>query len=394
MAEQQRYHLDARVMTAFFVAAMPFVAFGSFIVVNQARNLLRESAGSSLEQRAVQTKLALEEHVAEQVVHLRLVAMDPDVRRALARPAPVPGDAERRRAEQSWTGGTDRRLTASVVDNPVATRLRSLSAVRPVFRQLQVVDASGRLVAASARGGRLYQGESAWFKALSAQEGEAEARVGEPFRPSGSSMALFELVYPVRDDDGLFLGATRALLDASDLYGVLGPVRIGRTGHAVLLRASDGLVLASDESERVLATSLPGFDLLQSALEGFPLGDSGRQLFGAAGQRRGYWSVPEVREPAAEGRPARVEPARLVGFSPVDQVPGVQWLVTVEQDLDEALAPVNGVTRYLWIHFVGVFATVILLAVYFSFKLERPVMEEELHLHEEHVPTGVKRATS
>ena len=89
-----------------------------------------------------------------------------------------------------------------------------------------------------------------------------------------------------------------------------------------------------------------------------------------------------------------MEPSRIVGFSPVDQVPGVQWLVTVEQDLSEALAPVNGVTRYLWIHFIGVFATVILLALYFSFKLERPVMEEDLHLHEEHVPTGIKRATS
>jgi hypothetical protein len=72
----------------------------------------------------------------------------------------------------------------------------------------------------------------------------------------------------------------------------------------------------------------------------------------------------------------------------------VQWLVTVEQDLGEALAPVEGVTRYLWVHFIGVFATVILLAVYFSFKLERPVMEEDLHLHEEHVPRGVTRATS
>ena len=69
----------------------------------------------------------------------------------------------------------------------------------------------------------------------------------------------------------------------------------------------------------------------------------------------------------------------------------MQWLVTVEQDVSEALAPVNGVTRYLWIHFIGVFATVVLLALYFSFKLERPVMEEELHLHEEHVPAGMKK---
>jgi len=392
MAEQ-RHQLDFKVLTAFFVAAMPFVAFGSFIVVNQARTLLRESVGSSLEQRAVQTKLALEQYVADQVVHLRLVSMDPEVQRALARPAPALPESERRRLEQAWATGKDPTLTAAIVDNPLAARTRPLTQVRRAFRRIQVVDASGRLVASSARGGRFFNGETPWFKAVAAQEGEPEAHVGEPFRPTGSSMALFEIVYPVRDGDGVFIGATRALVDASDLYGVLGPVRVGRTGHAVLVRASDGLVLASDESERILTTSLPGFDSLRSAVEGFPLGDSGRQLFGSAGQRRGYWTIPEVRLPGAEGT-SIVEAPRLVGFSPVDQVPGVQWLVTVEQDLSEALAPVNGVTRYLWIHFIGVFATVILLAVYFSFKLERPVMEEDLHLHEEHVATGVKRATS
>jgi hypothetical protein len=392
---RQRYHLDSRVLTAFFLAAMPFVAFGSFIVVNQARNLLRESAGSSLEQRAVQTKLALEQYVADQVLHLRLLAMDPEVQRGLARPAPALPDAERRRVEQAWAGGKDPRLTASIVDNPLAARTRPLTRVRAAFRQIQIVDSAGRLVAASSRGGRLWNGEAAWFKALAAQEGEPEARVGEPFRPAGSSMALIEIAYPVRDQGGVFVGAARALLDASELYTVLGPVRIGRTGHAVLVRATDGMVLASDESERVLASALPGFDLLRSAVEGFPLGDSGRQLFGSAGQRRGFWTIPAVPlSGAAAGQPSILEPARLVGFSPVDQVPGVQWLVTVEQDLAEALAPVDGVTRYLWVHFIGVFTTVILLALYFSFKLERPVMEEELHLHEEHVPSGVKRAAN
>ena len=34
----------------------------------------------------------------------------------------------------------------------------------------------------------------------------------------------------------------------------------------------------------------------------------------------------------------------------------------------------------------------ILLALYFSFKLERPVMEDDLHLHEEHVPAGMRKA--
>jgi hypothetical protein len=107
--------------------------------------------------------------------------------------------------------------------------------------------------------------------------------------------------------------------------------------------------------------------------------------------RRGYWTIPEVKGKSDDGRDLVIEPTRFVGFSPIDQVPDVKWLVAVEQDSSEALAPIATVTRYLWMHFVGVFATVILLALYFSFKLERPVMEEDLHLHEEHLPAGMKK---
>ena len=105
--------------------------------------------------------------------------------------------------------------------------------------------------------------------------------------------------------------------------------------------------------------------------------------------RRGYWTIQEVSG-EVDGRSVVIEPPRLVGFSPIDQIPGVEWLVVVEQDLEEALHPIAGVTRYLWMHFIGVFATVILLALYFSFKLEQPVMDDDLHLHEEHIPASQK----
>ncbi len=393
MAEQ-RHTLDTKVLSAFFLAAMPFVAVGSFVVVNQARNLLRESVGTSLEQRAVETKLALERYVADQVVQLRLIAADPEVAGALARSRPPEPESVRGGLEQAWAAGKDAKLESTIVAGAIAARTRSLVQLRPAFRRIQLVDASGRLVASSTRGGRLFNAETAWFQALSAPEGAASDYVGEPFRPVGSSVALFEIAVPVRDASGGFRGAARALVDAADLYAVVAPVRIGRTGHAVLVRAGDGLVLASDDTERVLARPLPGFAALKNAVEGFPLGESGQQLFGVAGQRRGYWTVPAVSEPVTGGQPALREPARLIGFAPVDQIAGVEWLVTVEQDLGEALAPVDGVTRYLWVHFVGVFATVILLALYFSFKLERPVMEEGLHLHEQHVPSGVRSAAS
>jgi len=389
---KQRYYLDTRVLTAFFFAAMPFVAFGSFIVVNQAKNQLRESVGVSLEQRAVQTKLALEQYVGEQVVQLRVLALDPDVQKALEAPArPVP-EADARQLEQAWASGKDPKLNASLLESPLAARLKPLTLVRPSVKQLQVVDTSGRVVAASSRGGRIFYAESDWFKDLAGQEGEAEVHLGQLYRAPGSTANLLEIAFPVRNHDDVWLGAVRALVDASDLYTVLAPVRIGRTGHASLIRSTDGMILASDESERILKMPFPGFDSLRNAVEGFPLGESGQQIFGRTGSRRGYWTIPDVKGKDESGRDVLVEPARLVGFSPIDQIPDVNWMVTVQQDLSEALAPIESVTRYLWIHFIGVFATVILLALYFSFKLEQPVMEEELHLHEEHVPAGMKKA--
>jgi hypothetical protein len=193
---------------------------------------------------------------------------------------------------------------------------------------------------------------------------------------------------PIRDTEGALLGGIVGLVDVADLYGVLAPVRVGRTGHAVLMRATDGLVLASDESERILRQHYPGFASLQAAVAGFPLGEHGEALFGKTALRRGYWTIPEVEAKGEAGKEVRAEPARLVGFTPVDQFPAVKWMVVVEQDLDEAMAPISSVTRFLWLHFMGAFATVILLALYFSFKVEKPIIEEEMHLHEEHVPTG------
>jgi hypothetical protein len=389
---KQRYYLDSRVLTAFFFAAMPFVAFGSFIVVNQARTQLRESAGVGLEQRAVQTKLALEQYLGEQVVHLRVLALDPLVQKALAETRPLPPEAEARAMEQAWASGKDAKLNASLLEGPLAALLDPLPRVRPAVKAVQLIDGTGRLRAATTRGGRLFFGEVEWFKAFGTQLSEAEVYVGEMFRPTGTTLNLLEIAFPVRNPEEVWLGAVRMLVDASDLYTVLAPVRVGRTGHASLLRSTDGLILASDESERILKMPLPGYDSLRNAVEGFPMAQSGQELFGRARLHRGYWAMPEVKAQDENGRDLVVEPARLIGFSPIDQVPNVNWLVTVEQDLSETLAPINNVTRYLWFHFIGVFVTVVLLALYFSFKLERPVMEEGLHLHEEHVPAGMKKA--
>jgi hypothetical protein len=365
-----KHELDTRVMAVFLFAAMPFMAFGAFVIVNMAKGELRESVGLALEQRATHTKLALEGYIGELLVHLRLLALDPQIQDLVAEPGP----AARK---------------ASLVEPAVTARLRQVVQVRPTFRMIQVVGADGVTRASSVRSAGPRQAETAWFEALAADDAPG-AFVGDIARTAGFAKAVLEIACPVRGLDGEFRGGVRALVDAADLYGVVGPVRVGRTGHAVLVRRSDGLVLASDETDRVLRDPIPGWPSLQAALEDFPLAERGAALFGPARQRRGYWRIPEVTSRAADRKQVVVEPARLMGFTLVDQIPNVQWLVVVEQQLAEATAPVTRVSGYLWWHFIGVFVVVILLAIYFSLKVEAPVIEEQLHLHEEHLPAGMR----
>lgn len=364
---KRRYELDSRVFTIFFLVAIPFVVFGSFLVISMVRGRLEAALGASFEQQAIGTKLQLERYVGEQIVHLRILASDPLVRGAIH--GPTKGAGELNRLEAAWARGEDPKALAPLLQSPLAGHLRDLVRLRPALRLIQVADADGRLVASSSRAGRLLNAEAPWFRGVAAQQ--TEAFVGDIRTQPNGSLPVLEIAYPVVDPQIGFVGGVRTLLDAGDLYGVLGPVRVGRTGHAVLVRAADGVILASDDNRSVLKAVFPGFDSVQNAIER---------------ERRGYWVIPEIRR---EG--AIVEPARVVGFSPVEQVPGVRWLVAVEQDAVEATAPVTEVTHYLWIHFLGAFGSVVLLALYFSFKLEQPVIEEELHLHEEHVPIALRR---
>jgi hypothetical protein len=367
---KRRYELDTRVLTVFFFVAIPFVAFGALVVIHMAQVALQRAMGESLEQRALETKLLVERYVGEQFVHLRQVAADPAVRAALAQPRAA---ADREKLDKGWAAN-DPAVAAAVLANPASTALRQAADVYGAYKLIQLVDAEGRMVASNVRGGRLFNDETPWFRTVANPELLADRWVGDIQRPPNSSTFLLELAAPIRSsEDGRLLGAVRAMVDVYDLYNsILAPVRLGRTGHAELVRTTDGLILASEQNERVLRDRFTGFQYIQAA----------------RGERRGYWLAPELETEKDAVR----EPRRVVGYSPVDRLPNVQWTVVVQQELSEAIAPLEGITWYLWVHFIGVFGVAILLAFYFSFKLEAPVIEEELHLHEQHVPASMRSA--
>lgn len=368
---KRHYEVDPRILTVFFFVAIPFLAFGALAAMNLARGHLQNVTGQNLEQRAGEARQLVERYVLGQFSHLHLITLDPQLRAAVTAPPRGGGPDELRRLDQAWGAG-DPALVASVAGSPLAARLREVGQTQPALRLLQVVDARGRLIATTARGGRLWNGDTAWFRAFGETEIGGSPYVVDIVSPPGGAGAMFEIDVPIRDStDGHLLGAVRALYDASDLYSVLASVRLGRTGHAVLMRTTDGLVLAADESSRVLKDRFPGFEYLGVARR----------------ENRGFWTVPSVHSGEVE------EPSRIVGFASVEQVPSVEWTVGVEQDLEEAVSPIKSIGWYLLAHVIGVVVFTVLLALYFTSQLEAPVIEEALHLHEEHVPSGYRAAS-
>jgi hypothetical protein len=373
---RRRFDLDARVVVLFLIFAIAFVATGAVLIVSLVRGSVREVMEANLEQRALQTKLLLERYMADQVLHLRLLAVDPQVRAAVTAAAtPAKGKTEdRQKVAQAWLSGKDAALSLPITSSPLSVRLRDMTRVRPAVQLVQVIAASGQVVAASTRAGRFDHSETDWFRSL-AQGDTNRAYIGDVHRVAGQAVPLLEIGYAVVDPaTGQWLGAVQVLIDAGDLFGVLAPVRIGRTGQAMLIRGTDGMFLATDEGKRVLNDTYPGFERIQAAVR--------------AGQA--HWTIPMIQEKTKSGETVTRE-ARLVAYSHVEQVPQVDWIVAVEQELDEAMSPVRTVGRYLWLHFFGAFGTLVLLLLYITFGLNRPVIERELHLHEAHVGASMRR---
>ena len=180
--------------------AIPFVAFGALVVMNLARRATPERARPHLEQRAQEAKL-VERYVVGQYIHLHLLSLDPQVRQAVSAPPRPIAPEEARRLDQAWAAGRCRPGHVHRAGSPLAGRLRELGQVHPGLKLLQVIDAEGRLLASTVRGGRLWNRDTAWFHAV------ADASIGQ--RPyfvdigrHGGAGPMLEIAYPIRDGAG------------------------------------------------------------------------------------------------------------------------------------------------------------------------------------------------
>jgi hypothetical protein len=178
-----------------------------------------------------------------------------------------------------------------------------------------------------------------------------------------------EIAVPVPEPESdVLAGVLKVVTDSREMLAAVGGVQFGASGQAMLLRDNGTIVFSrrtSDPSTRFYAS-----DEIQERAPALLAGGPEAGAF--------------FKTTSPEGD------VQLVGLAASQlgrSYSHLAWIVAVTQSEGESLAPVQAIGWYL----MGVLAltvfAVLLLAVWFSVRLEAPALEEDMRLVE-HAPVS------
>jgi hypothetical protein len=226
-----------------------------------------------------------------------------------------------------------------------------------------LTDRYGRVVAASGSTDGYLMDKTAWWQEAFGDGSRGHLAVSDVwFDPLTRTFAM-GITAPVEDQaGGQLTGILRTVVNVREIGAVLGGVRMGASGDAVLVREDGSIVFALgsvDPSARFFAA-----DLLRERLAAAKTEQPPTPLqFGAS---------------TAGGTP------RLVGvaFSQLRaSFPHLNWAVAVSQNEDELFRPVRAQGASLLI-IIGLTALAVLLfALWYSVCLAAPPEPEEMDMH-------------
>jgi hypothetical protein len=355
----------ARVLTVFLLVGLPILAVGIVIVLAIGQARLSASYGQHLQQVAQQTAAAVDAYVYRRILDVSLLGRSPDIRREAQSSSLRPLNIEAvRTIDETWQQSREvPPQHADVLTSPAARFLADLVSHDTIYREILLTDRYGRLVAASNKTSHYYQGDEDWWKATVEDGSRGRVTMTDVRWDDNARTHAIEIAVPVPEPGGDGLaGVLKIVADSRELLAMVGGVRLGATGEAVLLRENGSIVFSprqTDPNARYFAT-----DALRDRVAVIQSGGPEAGGFFKA-------NAPPDNSPWLVGLSAS-----QLGRS----YPNVAWIVAVSQAEEELLAPVRALGWYLLTVVAMVTIAVLALALYFSMRLAAPQVEEDLHL--------------
>ena len=178
------------------------------------------------------------------------------VREAAKLPPIATADLEQAMApiEQRWAAlGRDDPLLGGILENPLSAKLRLFQTVNPIFAEVLMTDALGRLIAATEKTTDYWQADETWWQ-HAAVLGEHHASVEGIHYDASARVHSLDVSIPILDwqaPEKPPVGVIKGVVNASPLFTNLGKeVQVDGCAYQVVL--GDGRILARLNAQSIV----------------------------------------------------------------------------------------------------------------------------------------------
>jgi hypothetical protein len=378
MARNPLHHrhvrINYRVFTVLVLVAVPLLAIGALVILGIGQAQSRDTYGAHLEQIAERTAAAVDTFVLRRVIDVSLLARVPEVREAALAGGRIPFDAGAvREIDQQWQRQQAPPPAAgNVLSNAASRFFRDVAQNDPIYSELLLTDAQGRLVAASEVTSDYFQADEEWWRHAFSRR---SPHIDDVTWDESARIYAIEISVPVlAPGSDEVTGVLKAATNSREMLAAISGVRFGQTGEAVLVRKNGSLVYSRRSVE-------PEARFFASALLFESLGLTGGPVPGPPAA-----SVDRATDPSfhthfsaqmPDGRKAivAVAPTQL-GIS----YPSLPWLVAVHEAEDELFAPVRAQVWYFLALLFLVTVAVLVFALWFSMRLAASPLDIDMQL--------------
>ncbi len=207
-------------------------------------------------------------------------------------------------------------LLKEYLNNKVSVSMRNELKLRSSISGILITDKSGGLAAASNNPAKFYMANEEWWKE-SFDGGMGKIYAGDIETNEATKSLVIPIAMPIRDDTNNIIGILKETISIDRLFGRLAEFKIGKTGHAVLVDRNGYILFHYKIPPMHAKYRGQSFDnLLHSA-----------KLYNL------------IVNPYT--RKAKMFMAFTKIKLPVFKEKGIYWLIFIDQDAEEAFAPLN-----------------------------------------------------
>ena len=239
---QRKIGIRRKITLTIFSSTIITIALGIVISYFFAFNALRDSLGKEYVQMSQMlasfVKESFQDEIENAMTYASRILWIETVEESNARYNNMDADTINRwfsDTDKGWAdAGENSPIVREHLENRISLSIKDILKVRHSISEILITDKLGGLVAASRKPAKFYQADEEWWKEAY-NGGKGKVYVGDIESNEPTKALVIPLALPIKDRDNTVIGVLRETISIDRLFGRLKEFRIGETGHAVLL---------------------------------------------------------------------------------------------------------------------------------------------------------------